>query len=103
MASALSFRDARRHARAHFTNPAEPRGLLIAFEGPDGSGKTTQRKLFKKWLEAEDHDVEFVGSDQADHQAAQERAGAEPRRVLAAARRRFPAPRGASDHSRAVA
>jgi pantothenate kinase-related protein Tda10 len=26
------------------------RGLLVAFEGPDGSGKTTQRKLFKKWL-----------------------------------------------------
>ena len=26
------------------------RGLLIAFEGPDGSGKTTQRKLFKDWL-----------------------------------------------------
>src|SRR5437868_134295 len=28
----------------------ESRGLLIAFEGPDGSGKTTQRKLFKGWL-----------------------------------------------------
>lgn len=26
------------------------RGLLIAFEGPDGSGKTTQRKLLRKWL-----------------------------------------------------
>jgi len=26
------------------------RGLLIAFEGLDGSGKTTQRKLFKSWL-----------------------------------------------------
>jgi dTMP kinase len=26
------------------------RGLLVAFEGPDGSGKTTQRKLFKAWL-----------------------------------------------------
>jgi dTMP kinase len=33
------------------------RGLLIAFEGPDGSGKTTQRKLLKKWLESQDHDV----------------------------------------------
>jgi len=33
------------------------RGLLIAFEGPDGSGKTTQRKLFKKWLESEGHPV----------------------------------------------
>jgi dTMP kinase len=30
----------------------ESRGLLIAFEGPDGSGKTTQRKLLKTWLES---------------------------------------------------
>jgi dTMP kinase len=29
------------------------RGLLIAFEGPDGSGKTTQRKLFKTWLKGQ--------------------------------------------------
>lgn len=27
------------------------RGLLIAFEGPDGSGKTTQRKLLRTWLQ----------------------------------------------------
>jgi len=33
------------------------RGLLIAFEGPDGSGKTTQRKLFKTWLKSEGHQV----------------------------------------------
>ena len=33
------------------------RGLLIAFEGPDGSGKTTQRKLLKRWLESQDHRV----------------------------------------------
>lgn len=33
------------------------RGLLIAFEGPEGSGKTTQRKLLKKWLESQDHEV----------------------------------------------
>jgi len=26
------------------------RGLLIALEGPDGSGKTTQRRLLKDWL-----------------------------------------------------
>ena len=31
----------------------ESRGLLIAFEGPDGSGKTTQRKLFQNWLKSE--------------------------------------------------
>lgn len=35
----------------------EKRGFLIAFEGPDGSGKTTQRKLFKDWLVGEGHPV----------------------------------------------
>lgn len=33
------------------------RGLLVALEGPDGSGKTTQRKLFKKWLRDQGRDV----------------------------------------------
>jgi dTMP kinase len=33
------------------------RGLLVAFEGPDGSGKTTQRKLFTRWLESQGHRV----------------------------------------------
>ena len=33
------------------------RGLLIAFEGPDGSGKTTQRKLLTRWLESRNHQV----------------------------------------------
>jgi len=33
------------------------RGFLIAFEGPDGSGKTTQRKLFRDWLVAEGFNV----------------------------------------------
>ena len=33
------------------------RGFLVAFEGPDGAGKTTQRKLFKKWLETQGHQV----------------------------------------------
>jgi len=50
----------RRHiqrARARFTDPTRRRGFLVAFEGPDGSGKTTQRKLFKTWLESEGHDV----------------------------------------------
>jgi dTMP kinase len=28
------------------------RGLLIALEGPEGSGKTTQRKLLKAWLQS---------------------------------------------------
>ena len=47
----------RRSARAHFTDPARRRGLLVAFAGPDGSGKTTQRKLFKTWLQSEGYDV----------------------------------------------
>ena len=46
-----------RAAREHFTAPGKRRGLLVAFEGPDGSGKTTQRKLFKTWLESERYDV----------------------------------------------
>ena len=46
-----------RAAREHFTTPGKRRGLLVAFEGPDGSGKTTQRKLFKTWLESEGCDV----------------------------------------------
>ena len=33
------------------------RGLLIAFEGPDRSGKTTQQKLLKRWLESRGQDV----------------------------------------------
>lgn len=33
------------------------RGLLIAFEGPDGSGKTTQRKLLRRWLESRGQQV----------------------------------------------
>ncbi len=33
------------------------RGLLIAFEGPDGSGKTTQRKLLSKWLTSQGREV----------------------------------------------
>src|SRR2546428_13903812 len=43
--------------RKHFTKNTSRRGLLVAFEGPDGSGKTTQRKLFKTWLKAEGYDV----------------------------------------------
>ncbi len=47
----------RQRARTRFNDANRQRGLLVAFEGPDGSGKTTQRKLFKTWLESEGHDV----------------------------------------------
>ena len=46
----------RSRVRRHFEGRIR-RGLLIAFEGPDGAGKTTQRKLFKTWLVAEGYDV----------------------------------------------
>ena len=55
--STPSLRELRQRARAHFHDPRSRRGLLVAFEGPDGSGKTTQRKLFKTWLKAEGYDV----------------------------------------------
>ena len=42
------------------------RGLLIAFEGPDGSGKTTQRKLFKTWLKSEGRKVKVSKWNSSD-------------------------------------
>jgi len=50
-------RQLRERVRRRFADPSRPRGFLVAFEGPDGSGKTTQRKLFKTWLKAEGLDV----------------------------------------------
>ena len=47
----------RQRVRDRGANPARRPGLLIAFEGPDGSGKTTQRKLFKTWLKSEGYPV----------------------------------------------
>ena len=45
-----------RRIRKLIADREKSRGLLIAFEGPDGSGKTTQRKLLKRWLESQDHE-----------------------------------------------
>ena len=53
----LDNRRLRELARARFTNPGGRRGFLVAVDGADGSGKTTQRKLFKTWLKAEGFDV----------------------------------------------
>lgn len=36
------------------------RGLLITFEGPDGSGKSTQVELLKKYLNDRGHEVVFT-------------------------------------------
>src|ERR1051326_6423709 len=43
--------------RALLHSREKRRGFLVAFEGPDGSGKTTQRKLFKAWLRSVGHEV----------------------------------------------
>src|SRR5215468_1431080 len=56
-ASTPSLRALNQRARSHFGDSTRRRGLLVAFEGPDGSGKTTQRKLFKTWLKAEGYKV----------------------------------------------
>lgn len=54
-------RDGRKNGRRSAEQLIAPRdksrGLLIAFEGPDGSGKTTQRKLLKIWLESRNQTV----------------------------------------------
>jgi len=46
-----------RHLLELLRGQEEKRGFLVAFEGPDGSGKTTQRKLFTRWLESRGHRV----------------------------------------------
>lgn len=55
--SPTSIRTWTERARARLSRPSRKRGLLVAFEGADGSGKTTQRKLFRTWLKSEGHDV----------------------------------------------
>jgi dTMP kinase len=61
MSSRLAISDRHAHSRERLRDALhrreKSRGLLIAFEGPDGAGKTTQRKLFKEWLKSEGHEV----------------------------------------------
>lgn len=53
MTPMLRRRQAGKHMRELIAGREQTRGLLVAFEGPDGSGKTTQRKLFQGWLKSE--------------------------------------------------
>ncbi len=57
LVSLEAHRQAGKKLRELLKKQEEKRGFLIAFEGPDGSGKTTQRKLFKNWLKSEGHEV----------------------------------------------
>jgi dTMP kinase len=56
----MTHRENEEHLRERLHQQEGKRGFLIAFEGPDGAGKTTQRRLFKKWLETDGHTVVSV-------------------------------------------
>ena len=45
------------HLNGHTPPPGPPPGLLIAFEGGEGSGKTTQARLISIWLRELGYDV----------------------------------------------
>ncbi|OGI08253.1 MAG: dTMP kinase [Candidatus Margulisbacteria bacterium GWF2_35_9] len=44
----------------NFKTPHNYKGVLIAVEGTDGSGKSTQMYLLKKWLESEGYGTVFT-------------------------------------------
>ena len=50
-------REAEEWVRDLLRRQEKERGFLIAFEGADASGKTTQRKLFKRWLKSEGYEA----------------------------------------------
>src|ERR1700716_2783559 len=57
MPTTVSARAEQRRIKELLQQAEKKRGFLVAFEGPDGSGKTTQRKLFKTWLKSVGHEV----------------------------------------------
>jgi dTMP kinase len=52
-----SWEQAAQRLCTQIANRGRNRGFLVAFEGPDGAGKSTQRKLFKAWLKVQGLDV----------------------------------------------
>ncbi len=83
-------RQAGKQMRELIAQREQTRGLLVAFEGPDGSGKTTQRKLFQGWLKSDGvsvlRQVELFGAGEARRKGPQSGARFEPSRVLANSR-----------------
>ena len=45
------------HRNGHEPEPRPPRGLLLALEGGEGAGKSTQARLLAIWLRDQGYDV----------------------------------------------
>jgi dTMP kinase len=52
-----SFTPVPAHPNGHASPPAARHGLLVAFEGGEGAGKTTQARLLAIWLREQGYDV----------------------------------------------